>query len=214
VYVVRGSSAPALVGSPNTNALDNVSLATGRLRWFVRAFFSSNCPPLDSVGDALTIVAPPQACAPLDAPVITAPGQISSAVPFKIRWSPIAGATSYQLSISSNADFANAETITTSATEHELVRTNTGLDAISVYARVRAVDSRCTPAPTLSFYSPTAAIFILPKASDDPSVPASSRGIVTFTIDLGPELAGQTFTATPTQPWLTVTPASGVVAPT
>ncbi|HKR63109.1 MAG TPA: hypothetical protein VJZ00_05200, partial [Thermoanaerobaculia bacterium] len=37
-------------------------------------------------------------------------------------------------------------------------------------------------------------------------------GTVTFTIPIGAQFAGQTFTATTKEPWLTVTPASGVVA--
>jgi uncharacterized repeat protein (TIGR01451 family) len=215
LYVIRGNNAPALAGSSTTNGIDNISLAAGHVRWFVRAFFGQNCPPLDSADQELTIVAAPAACSTLDAPVVTAPGQISSAVPFRIRWTPIAGATGYQLQLSSTGDFAGAEAITTSGTEHEIVRTNNGATPLAVYARVRALDTRCTPVPSFSLYGPTAAIFILPTENDgDASVPAANKSVVTFTIDLGPELAGQTFTAVPTQPWLTVTPASGVVGPT
>jgi fibronectin-binding autotransporter adhesin len=213
LYVIRGDNPPQLAVGSTTNDAE-ANLAAGRVRWFVRSYFGNNCPPLDSIAQPLTIVATPQACAPLDAPLITAPGQISSGLGFRIRWSPIAGATSYQLQLAGDANFTGAESITTSGTEHELTRTNNGTAPVAVYARVRAVDGRCTSAPSLSLFGPTSAIFILPAANADPSVPASSRGIVTFTIPLGSELAGATFTAVPTQPWLSVTPASGVVGPT
>jgi hypothetical protein len=158
LYVIRGNNPPALAGSSTTRRLDGVALAPGRVRWFVRAFFGPGCPPLDSIDQELDVVPPPPACAPLAAPVVTAPGQISSGVPFRLRWNSVVGATSYQLLVSNNAEFHSAETITTTATEHELVRTNTLNASIPVFAKVRALDTTC-PTPSVSLYGPAAATF-------------------------------------------------------
>ncbi|HEX7830096.1 MAG TPA: hypothetical protein VF787_10585, partial [Thermoanaerobaculia bacterium] len=188
VYVQRGNNAPQVVASTTSNEATGIVLSNGKLRWFVRARFGGNCSPLDSSVERIEVVTAPAACAPLNAPVISAPGQISTGIPFLIHWTPIAGATAYQLQIASSGDFANAQNVATNATTHELLRTNNGTTPLGVYVRVRAVDGRCTP-PTTSSYGATAAIFILPSASTEGSTQVNG-GILNLTLPLGPELAG------------------------
>ncbi len=211
VYVQRGNNAPVLVATTTDPEVSDIALSNGKLRWFVRARFNGNCSPLDSSVERLEVVPVPQPCAPLGAPILSAPGQISSGIPFLVQWTPIAGATVYQLQIAASADFANAQNVSTNATVHELVRTNNGVEPIAVYARVRAIDGRCNP-PSTSGYGATAAVFILPDGATEGSTPVNG-GILNFTLPLGPELAGQTFTAVAKHPWLSVAPASGVVPP-
>jgi len=203
VFAIRGNGLPQLIGSTTSPELPSVSLGTGDLRWFVRAHFNG-CPPLDSEERLLEIIAPVEACTPLTAPLINAPGQISSGVQFLIQWTPIAGATSYQLELAANANFAGAETIVTTATQHELVRTAT------VYARVRAIDSNCRPIPGISAFGPTSAIFILSQQGNEGSAPANGN-LLTYKIPISAQFAGHTFTATVKEAWLTVSPSSGVV---
>jgi len=210
LYVQRPGAAPSLVASTTATEVAAVALENGAHDWFVRAFFNG-CSPLDSAPERILVVTPPAACADLLPPVVTAPGQISSGAEFLIQWTAVAGANSYQLQLASTADFAGADTITTTATQHALVRTNNGTTPIAVYARARAIDSRCMPVPTVTPYGPISAVFVLPKSGGEGSAPLTKKANVAFTIDLGPELAGQTFVATPNQPWLTVDPASGVV---
>ncbi|HEX2832283.1 MAG TPA: hypothetical protein VHW00_04670 [Thermoanaerobaculia bacterium] len=211
LYTQRGGNAPQRVAVTTSNEARNVVLDSGKLRWFVRALFD-NCPSLDSEVLRLEVVNVPEACAPLSAPILSAPGQISTGVPFLLQWTPIPGATVYQLQIASSADFANAQNINTNTTSHELVRTNGGNAPLALYARVRALDGRCTP-PTLSAYAAATAIFILPGTSTEGSTTVNG-GVLQFALPLGPELAGQTFTAIAKHPWLSVAPASGVVPPT
>ncbi|MEO8378993.1 MAG: hypothetical protein ABI779_04940 [Acidobacteriota bacterium] len=209
VYVRRGDALTLVTQTSTTTTANNVSLAPGKLRWFVRAHFPDNCAPLDSAEQDLEIVATPAACATLGAPIIAAPGQISSDVPFLIQWKPVLGATSYQLQVADNAGFSGAETLQVNGTLRELTRTNLGTQPLSLFARVRAIGGRCEP-DTVGAYGSTAAVFILPNGSSNGSAPVIG-GDVTFTIQLGPELAGQMFNAAPRQPWLTVTPESGFV---
>ena len=141
---------------------------------------------------------------------ISAPGQISNDEPFLLQWSPIPGATAYQLQTANNSAFDNAELLTTGETSTTLTRSNHGSSPLGVFARVRAIDTRCSP-PTITPYGPTGAIFILPEGGSEGSTPLAG-GIVTHFINLGPELAGQSFIVTVKEPWLTVAPSSGVVA--
>jgi uncharacterized repeat protein (TIGR01451 family) len=210
VYTQRGGNAPQLVATTTSTEARSIVLSHGKLRWFVRARFA-DCAPLDSEVERLDVVTAPQACAPVPAPTLAAPGQISTGVPFLLQWTPIAGATVYQLQLASSADFTAAQNITTSDTSHELVRTNNGNAPLAIHARVRAIDGRCTP-PALSPYSATTAIFILPNGSAEGSTTVNG-GVLQFSLPLGPELVGNAFVAVSKHPWLSVSPASGVVPP-
>ena len=210
LYIVRDGVTSLLTTTTGTEA-NSGSLAAGALRWFVRANFGGGCSPLESTGRRLEIVPAAAACSTLAAPVIAAPGQISSGIPFLIQWAPVSGATAYQLQLASSASFSGAQLVTTAGTAHSIVRDNAGSDPVALYARVRAVDGRCTP-PAVSAYGPSSAIFILPLSGNEASAPLGAAS-VQFTIPLGAELAGRTFVAVPKQPWLTVVPASGVVGP-
>ncbi len=209
LYVVRGANAPQLVLTTANTFASGVALQSGNLRWFVRAN-AADCSPLDSAERQLEIVATPQPCADLVPPRISAPGQISNGKPFLLQWDEIPGATAYQLQTAANSAFTNAELLTTSDNETTLTQVNQGSTPLSVFARVRAIDARCTPEPTITPYGPTAAIFILPAGGVEGSAPLTG-GNVTHFIQLGPELAGQSFVATVREPWLIVIPSSGVV---
>ena len=206
LYAVRGENPPQLVASTTASHTGGVNLGTGRTRWFIRALFGAGCPSLDSAERELEIVPVPAACTPLPAPVISAPAQVSAGMPLRIQWSPVAGATAYQLQLAGNSAFTGAETVDTNATQHPLTAVQT------LYARVRAIDARCTTT-NVSPFGPSAAVFILPPAAPEGSTTLSDPAPVTFTFVLGFEYAGQTFTAVSRQPWLSVSPASGVVAP-
>ncbi len=209
LFTIRGNNPPQIVLS-TTNAFANgVALQNGNLHWFVRAHFAG-CSPLDSAERQLEIVSEPQPCADLLPPVISAPGQISNDEPFLLQWNVIPGATAYQLQLADNSAFANADLLTTGETSTTITRSNDGATPLGVYARVRAIDTRCSP-ETVTPYGPTAAIFILPEGGSEGSTPLTG-GIVTHFINLGPELAGQSFVVTVKEPWLTVAPTSGVVA--
>jgi uncharacterized repeat protein (TIGR01451 family) len=206
VYVVRGEGAPQLVATTTASHTGGVSLGNGRMHWFVRASFGAGCPLLDSAERALEVVPTPAACTPLAPPAISAPAQVSAGAPLRIQWSPVAGATAYQLQLADNSAFASAQTVDTNTTQHSLTPNGT------LYARVRAVDGRCS-ATSVSAFGPTSIVFLLPATSTEGSTPLSDPLPIAFTWVLGAEYAGQTFTAVARQPWLSVTPASGIVAP-
>ncbi|HEV7767274.1 MAG TPA: hypothetical protein VGQ76_19890, partial [Thermoanaerobaculia bacterium] len=209
LVIARGSGG-SIVRSTTEAFANDVAVQNGRVRWFVIAHFG-NCPLIESVDQNLEVVPETEACADLAPPSISAAGQISSGMPFPVQWNEVPGANAYQLQIANNSTFAGAELITTNNTQHMITRTNPGTTPIGVYVRARAIDTRCTPA-TVTPYGPAAAIFILPVTGDEASAPLTG-GMVNHSIDLGAELAGQSFIVTVREPWLTVTPSSGVVAP-
>ncbi len=211
LFIGRGNATPSPAGNTTATQIHGIALQNGAHRWFVRAHFAGNCTPLDSAEQQLVLVPPPAACAPLAAPVISAPGQISSGVELRIQWTPVPGATSYQLQLAGQSNFAGAETIEADGTQHSIVRTNDGDTPLAVYARVRAVDARCHPTPSLSPFGPSSAFFILPPNTAEAGVPLTSNAAATFSIPIEATFAGQTFTATVKEPWLSVTPDSGVV---
>jgi uncharacterized repeat protein (TIGR01451 family) len=211
LYIVRGDDTPQLVATTTSGQALDVNIEPGVVHWFVRASFSNGCSALDSDERELTIVSPPAACSELAAPVISAPGEISSGLSFLLQWTPIAGATGYQLQIASDPEFEDAESITLGDTSYEVTQTNHGVSARAVYARVRAIDSRCTPEPAIGLYSPISAVFVLPRKVTTGTVPLGDRKIVEYEIALGPEYAGQTFTATSKDGFMTITPNTGVV---
>ncbi|HEX6084563.1 MAG TPA: hypothetical protein VF266_08550, partial [Thermoanaerobaculia bacterium] len=194
LYIVRDGVTSLLLTTSGTEA-NSGNLAGGVLRWFVRARFGGGCSPLDSTERRLEIVPAATACSTLAAPALAAPGQISSGVPFLIQWTPVSGATAYQLQLASNASFSDAQLVTTAGTSHSVVRSNAGNEPAALFARVRAVDGRCTP-PSVSAYGAASAIFILPLSGTEASAPVGAAS-VQFTIPLGAELAGRTFVAVP-----------------
>jgi uncharacterized repeat protein (TIGR01451 family) len=200
----------ALVATTTSTFANDVQLPNGAARWFVRTHFNG-CAALDSAEEKLVVVPAPAACTELVPPVIAAAGQISSGVPFLIQWNHVAGATSYELQLASTPAFDDAQLIATTDTKHELVRTATDTP-VAIYARVRALDARCQPTATVTAYGPSTVIFILPASGTEGSAPLTG-GTIATTIQLGPEFAGQTFTATVKDAWLTVSPSNGTVAP-
>lgn len=209
VFVLRGDAAPQLVATTAATEVSGLDLAPGKVRWFVRAHFGDTCGALDSAERRLEIVPAPAACVPLAAPVVSAPGQISTGVPFLIQWTPVNGATAYQVLIADNANFTGAAISTVTAPELLFQAVNETSQPILRFIRVRAIDGRCQPTG-ISAYGPAHVLFILPKASSVGSG-LFGGGNLSLELELGPQYAGQSFTATPKQAWISVTPANGVV---
>jgi uncharacterized repeat protein (TIGR01451 family) len=209
VWIGSGATAH-VIGSTTATHLDRQELAPGLIDWYVEATFA-HCPPVESARGRFTVIAPPRDCVAPAEPEIVAPGSVSSGVQYDIAWTRIAGAASYIVQSSHNADFSEA---TSSPTANDRItdqQINAGSSPLTIFYRVRAL-SDCTAA---SAYSDPVAVTILPGTSTGPqlqgAVPADRAQTLRYTIPLASALAGLTFTAVPNQPWLSVTPTSGVV---
>ncbi len=215
LYVSHGNAEPELVRTTDESDAPNVQRQLGAGRWFVRTRFAQGCAALDSTESRFVVIPQVAACSQLEAPVISAPGQLSSGVVSLLQWSFVPGATSYSFEISTDPDFAAGSTTTNdtgNARQRAVLFTNRGTEPIAKYVRVRAIDTRCNPS-NMGPYSSTALVYILPESTSEGSSPIGDANFVEYTLTLGPELAGEPFTATPTASWITVSPSNGSVPP-
>jgi hypothetical protein len=182
--------------------------------WRVRARLAEGCGALDSVESSFVVIPAAPSCTPLDPPVVTAPAQISSGVTGRIQWTFVGGATEYVVQISTDPQFSTGATATSVVTTRQLPFnfSNEGHLPAARYIRVYAVDTKCIAAGNGPF-SPVSVINVLPRSGSEGVALMSDPTDVPYTLSIGAELAGMTFTAVPTVSWITVTPASGIVPP-
>jgi uncharacterized repeat protein (TIGR01451 family) len=225
-YKVRlGSSGdPQVVGTTSALHLDNVTAPAGPVTWSVEALFD-NCPSVRSTAGTFTALTPPPPCATPEIPQPRAGSTASTNVEYVIRWTPSGpkATTQYELQESTDAAFTAPIDITTDASERSFTHANTSDAPVTYYYRVRAAGT-CNGARSL--FSPAIAVQVLPSNVTDPSnangsTPADNPQPTHYQLHLGggtngtsiKATAGDTFTATTNQPWLTVTPSNGTVAP-
>jgi len=187
-------------------------------RWKVRARLGEGCGAADSAESRLVVIPPSPSCAPLGTPVLSAPARISSGTAGRIQWTFVSGATAYEVEISGDPEFPRGATSSSTVTARQLpvTFTNQGSAPVARYLRVHAVDTSCVE-PKIGAFSPVAELFVLPPTGNvtghEGAAMMTDPTDVQYTLSIAAELAGQSFTAKPTVPWLSVTPASGVVPP-
>jgi len=193
--------------------LDDANIPTGAIDWIVDAIFNDNCPQTSSSPSHFTVLAKPQGCVAPTSPAIFGATSVSSAIPYTVRWQKVAGGSSYLLQESQNGAFTDASGQSTDDDNADFVHTNSGNAPITFFYRVRAI-SNCTTQP--GPYSPVLAVIILPSKPAGTSLtgvlPSDQEQNISYTIPLDASLAGSSFVATVNEPFLSVTPSSGVIA--
>jgi hypothetical protein len=213
VYAGVNGATPSLAGTTAAALLPNISLPAGPVDWYVEANLGGNCPAVRSSMHHFTVAAAAAGCNTPAEPSLIAPGQVSSNVRYAIQWERVPGASSYVLQESATADFVAPSSTPTTGDRVELQHANTSANLTTFFYRVRALASCNT---TQSAYSEAVGVGILPASSGGSksvagALPLDGSQLVTYTIPLDASLAGQTFLATPNQPWITVMPAQGTV---
>ncbi|MBV9495271.1 MAG: DUF11 domain-containing protein, partial [Acidobacteria bacterium] len=188
---------------------DQVQLEPGSYTWVVDASFDG-CTPLRSAPGHFVVRSKPSGCPVPARPSLRAPSSVSSNVSYVLRWSQAAGASSYVIEEAANAQFSNASSRTVFGTETNYQHAAAGTQPQAFYYRVRGA-SDCTSQQGEP--SAIVVVFILPKTDAlEGSAQADERpATIAYALALDPALAGQSFTATPSAPWLRVEPSSGVV---
>ena len=214
-YRVRTSvdNAPFMtLATISATHVDEASVPTGAIDWVVDAFFANNCPSTTSSPSHFTVLAKPQGCVIPSAPTIFAPATASSGITYTIRWQKVGSGLTYLLQESQDGSFADGSGQSTTDDNLDYVHTNSGIDPITFYYRVRAINN-CSPQP--GPYSSVVAIVILPSKGTGQTLtgalPSDQAQNITYTIQLDPALGGQSFVATVNEPWLTVTPSTGII---
>ncbi|HSY49460.1 MAG TPA: LamG-like jellyroll fold domain-containing protein [Thermoanaerobaculia bacterium] len=229
VWLASGDAPPAVIGTTSSTHLDNQSAPQGSVTWFVDALFD-NCPSLRSTSSTFTAAQPLPPCSTPGVPSPRAESTASTNVEYVIRWTPTgpADTTQYEIQESLTSSFASPVSITTDGSEWPFKHVNSGDAPVSYYYRVRSVGT-CTGERSL--FSLTLTVQVLPSSVTNPasangSTPADNPQTTNYEIHIGggtagsaahkgtiAAAAGETFTATTNQPWLTVSPSSGTVPP-
>jgi uncharacterized repeat protein (TIGR01451 family) len=227
VWLAAGPELPKVIGTTRFLHLDNQSAPAGPVTWSVEALFD-NCPSVRSTISTFTAAAPPPPCATPAIPQPRADGTASSNVVYVLRWTAVApkGAVKYEFQESGDASFTTSNDFTLDGTEFPFKNLNNGDAPLTLYYRVRAI-STCNGARSL--FSPPLAVQVLPSNVTDPanangSTPADNPQTTHYQIHLDggngalskgaiAAAAGDAFFASTNQPWLTVSPSSGTVAP-
>lgn len=192
-----------------------LEVPAGRIRWFVVARVAG-CPDLASTSGVFFVRAA-EGCDVPKAPELRAVLEARSGENYRVAWNAVENAASYEIQESKSADFASAETTTStvfSATFNHVVASPERF-----HYRVRAIGS-CTEQP--GDYSHAVVVTVVPKgAKNAPAIddvaPLDQSGTITIPLTIGgasaKTAASTTFTASTTQPWMTVTPSSGTIPP-
>jgi uncharacterized repeat protein (TIGR01451 family) len=222
VWISLNDAPATLLGTTTGHELNGQSVPAGVITWYVEAS-RANCPVLQSTVGAFRLTPPPPPCTPPDAPSPRGPSSVSSDVEYTIRWAPTGGAI-YDVEESQAESFATFTTVSTPGAEATFKHKNETANPATYYYRVRAIG---TCAGQQSLFSPAISVTVLPQQGDanslNGSTPSDNKQPVTSTIDLGGNgvasrgviaaAAGDSFTAIPTEPWISVTPSSGIIPP-
>jgi hypothetical protein len=212
--IVIDGGQPIVINTTSTQA-NSVSVPSGVGSWSVEALFAGGCPITSSSARTLVVVPTSAQCAEVGIITLAGPSQISPQVPYTMVWRTDRNATEYTLQEATTATFADATNTNTTGNVANFIHSNLSSAPITFFYRVRGVNTRCTPVQN-GPWSATVGVVVLPQATPinetaEASALISETKPIDYTIPLGAELAGQTFSATPTKEWLTVTPSSGTV---
>jgi uncharacterized repeat protein (TIGR01451 family) len=202
LFAARNNNAPTLLGETSALHLDDLPLQAGAWQWFVvSSFGNDNCSPTQSAPGLFTVAPAPPPCAPPSTPVVRAGSNASSNVAYTIRWNSVGNAGFYEI----QQDDAQPEAVY--GTEKSYTHVNQGNAPIFFHYRVRSVGA--CDAAVKSLYSPAVIVAVLPTQTTTAAAPADNPQPVTYTLSL-PAQAGQPFTATANEPWITIDPSSGI----
>ncbi|HEY0591168.1 MAG TPA: hypothetical protein VGF40_05345, partial [Thermoanaerobaculia bacterium] len=150
-------------------------------------------------------------CGTPDRPQPAAPGQVSSKVPYRVRWDAVPNVGSYEVEESLTPDFASATKTTASVGEAEF--SHDVLADTAYYYRVRAKSS-CDA--STSEVSATARVVVLgPGSSTAPtaSADAGASEALLRSIFIPGASAGRAFSASTASPWIKLSTPSGTIPP-
>jgi len=213
LFVATNGGAASSMGTFSNNFAD-VSVVDGPGSWFVVA----NVPSCGTVQSATGNF---NGCNTGIAPVVSVVADATSGQSFAVSWDAVPGATKYEIDEASNAAFTNATTtpITPASNATQISVNFTKVvqqSAQPFFYRVHAF-SAC--GQVFGPYSTTVRIVILPPpASTDKNpninVPAGSTTKVTQQIFVPGQPTGSfNFTANVDEPWISVSPQSGLLPP-
>lgn len=206
VFASVGGAATTELGT-TTDTSFTTTLTNGTIAWYVEAY-ADQCTSSRSATISFNV------CNTPDAPLPSVVALVTGGHTYAVEWKSVTGAGTYEIQEATNAAFTGAQTFTT--TELSKSFTKTANNAQTFFYRVRAL-AACDNRP--GRYSETIRTVVLPVPSPTDrdhsvNVPVGENKLVTMPVFVpGQPGSAVSFIATADQPWILVTPASGILPP-
>jgi hypothetical protein len=211
VHVSIDRSHPSLLAT-TSEPYHVAELPEGEIVWHVVAI-RPGCPPARSGDARFQVNGKPGSCEPPAPPRAGAVPRAISDVAYPVSWEAVPFAASYEIQESPAEDFASVTTTSSSLLSTTFTHTVTA--ATSYYYRVRAIPECNAQA---SLFSNVARVVVEPAIKTlDVQIESVDRigntGTLTRTVFMPGGSTSQSFTASTTQSWMTVSPSSGTLPP-
>jgi uncharacterized repeat protein (TIGR01451 family) len=204
VFASIGGASTQEIGSTSTTSI-TLPVAGGNVSWFVQAIGIQNCSNLVSATRTFTV------CAAGLAPQLAVVGTSSSGQSYTVQWTDIGGVATYELQESATDAFDNPTTFQVNGTSRAF--TKSAVSPAAFFYRVRAL-SACGQGP--GPFSASQRVVVVPIPPIDAQSPSATvdinnKHVVVQTVFIPGQGTALAFTASTDEPWLTVTPSSGIL---
>jgi len=204
VFASIGGASTQEIGSTSNTSI-TLPVAGGSVTWFVQALGIQNCSNLVSATRTFT------ACGDGSAPLLSVVGTSSSGQSYTVQWTDAGGVSTYELQEAATAAFDNPTTFQVNGTSRAFTKSANAPAAF--FYRVRAL-SACGQGPG-PFSTPQRVVVVpvTPIDGQSPSatVDINNKHVVVQSVFIPGQGAAIPFLASADEPWLTVTPSSGIL---
>ena len=193
------------IGSTTSTSL-TLPIASGSVVWSVQAIGVPNCSNLNSATRTINVCS-------LDAPVVAVVGTNTSGQTYTVQWTALPGVTTYELQEALNAAFDNATTFNVTGTSKTFTKSATLPTAF--FYRVRALGGCNQNGGPFSASERVVIVPVPPINTQDNSatVDINNKKIVVLNVFIPGQGPATPYSATTDEPWLTVSPATGILLP-
>jgi uncharacterized repeat protein (TIGR01451 family) len=203
VFASIGGASTQEIASTSATSI-TLPIAVGTVSWFVQALGIANCSNLVSATRTFTVCSG-------GTPDLSVVGTSSSGQSYTVQWTDISGVTTYELQESATDTFDTPTTFQVSGTSRAF--TKSAATPTAFFYRVRAL-SACGQGPgPFSASQRVVVVPIPPINAQSPSatVDINNKHVVVQTVFIPGQGTALAFTASTDEPWLTVTPSSGIL---
>ena len=203
VFASIGGASTQEIGSTSSTSI-TLPVAGGSASWFVQALGIANCNQLVSATRTFTVCSS-------GTPELSVVGTSSSGQTYTVQWTDISGVTTYELQESATETFDTPTSFQVNGTSRAFTKSASVPTAF--FYRVRAL-SACGQGP--GPFSASQRVVVVPVApvngqSPSATVDINNKHVVVQTVFIPGQGTALPFTASADEPWLTITPSSGIL---
>jgi uncharacterized repeat protein (TIGR01451 family) len=205
VFASIGGASTQEIGSTSSTSL-TLAIPSGAVTWSVQAIGVPNCGQLTSANGTFNVCS-------LDAPVVAVVGTNTSGQTYTVQWTALPGITNYELEEAATAAFDNAASFTVGGTSKTFTKNANAPTAF--FYRVRAIGG-CSQNGGPFSASERVVIVPIPAINtqdNSATVDINNKKVVVQNVFIPGQGPATPYFATTDEPWLTVSPASGILPP-